>query len=92
MWWWIGHILGLDDPSGPWYLAWSGFVGDLSYLSVLGAGIVVIRKHQCHVKRCWRAGRHSAGQFVVCRKHHPTLPDGAPTHAEVAEHVAGLRP
>lgn len=85
MWWWVGHVLGLDDASGPWYLLWSGIFGDVS---LFGAAIVVVRKHQCHVRRCWRVGRHPAGQFVVCRRHHPTLPDTAPTHAEVAEHVA----
>lgn len=87
MWWWIGHVLGLDDASGVAYLAWSGFVGDIS---LIGAALVVLRKHQCHVKRCWRLGHHTAGRFAVCRRHHPSTPDTAPTAAEVRRHVKGL--
>lgn len=81
MMWWIGHILGLDDVSGPWYAWWSG-VG--ANVGLLGGAFVVVRKHQCHVKRCWRIGRHPAGDFHVCRKHHPGI--AAPTAQEVREH------
>lgn len=73
--WWIGHILGLDDASGPWYLFWSGICGDLS---LFGAALVIVRKHNCHVKSCPRIGRHpvEGTTYVVCRHHHP---DEAPT-------------
>lgn len=84
MWWWIAHVLGLDDPSGAPYLAWSGFIPNLS---VLWAAAVLVRKHNCHVKWCWRIGRHPAGPFVVCTAHHPDV-DGAPTETDVAAHVA----
>lgn len=80
---WIGHVLGLDDPSGAPYLAWSGFIPNLS---VLGAAYAIVRKHQCHVGRCWRIARYPAGTFRVCRAHHPRV-DGAPTAADVADHV-----
>lgn len=78
---WLAHVLGLDSASGPWYLWWSGVCGDLS---LLGAAAVVIRRHQCHVRRCWRIGRHGIDGYVVCRRHHPALPTRAPTAADVA--------
>lgn len=81
---WIGHILGLDDASGPWYLLWSGIFGDVS---LFGAALVLVRKHQCHVRWCWRIGRHPAGSFVVCRVHHPHLAAAAPAPTDVVEHV-----
>jgi hypothetical protein len=67
------HILGLDDPSGYWYLFWSGFAGSLDKLALAGAAYAVIRRHSCHEPRCWRVGRHHVDQdgiaFVYCRHH-----------------------
>lgn len=73
---WLGHVLGLDDPSGPAYLAWSGAGADLSELALLGAVAAWWRRHNCHVRRCWRLGRHpvSGTEFIVCRHHHPDGP------------------
>lgn len=65
---WLGHVFGLDNASGPWYLAWSGFVGDLS---LLGAAVTLYRKHNCHQPRCWRIGRFPDGEWHVCGRHHP---------------------
>lgn len=67
---WIGHILGLDDAGGGWYLFWSGFAADLGMFAAIAA---YLRKHNCHQHRCWRIGRHpiDGTPFVVCRKHHP---------------------
>ena len=72
----IGHLLGLDNASGPWYLFWSGFGSDLS--EVAGLGLVVYmfwRKHNCHEPGCWRIGAHSyrdpeGHEHVHCRRHH----------------------
>ena len=88
MWWWIGHVLGPDDPSGPFYLAWSGFVANLS---LLGGALVIVRKHQCHVARCWRLGHHQAGAYHVCRRHHVHLDDDAPEPEDIREHLENLR-
>jgi len=77
----ILHVFGVDNLSGPWYGFWSGFGSDLT--EVTGLGLVAYafwRKHNCHVKGCWRVGWHQAGDHVVCARHHPK---GAPTHAEV---------
>jgi hypothetical protein len=68
---WLLHFTGADDGSGAWYLWWSGFVGDLVYLGILGG---IIRHTNCHVKGCPRPGFHpvSGTNFKVCRRHHPT--------------------
>lgn len=80
---WLMHILGLDDASGPIYLAWSGPVADLG---LLGAAVTVWWRHTCHVGRCWRFAVHpvTGTPFKTCRKHHPAVPDRI-TAAHIAE-------
>lgn len=81
---WLGHILGLDNLSGPWYGFWSGFAGDISQFALLGAGYGLMRRHNCDVKGCWRFGILPAVvdgvTHHVCKRHHP----GAPTVKDVA--------
>lgn len=60
------HVFGIDNPSGPEYSFWSGVGSDLSYLSVFA---VLYRKHNCHVRGCWRIGHHSQGEYIVCHRH-----------------------
>lgn len=90
---WLLHVLGLDSPSGPAYLAWSGAGGDLGELAIVGALLAIVRKHNCAVGRCWRIGRHKVPgtDHVCCAKH---TPGGAPTHAHILDlhrqHVARL--
>lgn len=64
------HVLGVDNVSGQWYGFWSGFAGDLS---ILAAPLVLMRKHNCHVRGCPRLGRHPVAgtTYAVCRRHHP---------------------
>lgn len=63
------HVLGVDNVSGYWYAFWSGFAGDIA---LLATPIVLLRKHNCHVRPCWRIGRHPVegvpGRFT-CRRH-----------------------
>lgn len=77
----LAHILGIDDPSGAWYLWWSGVFADAS---LLAAPAVLLRRHNCHVKGCMRLGRHPVAgtAFVVCRRHHP---DQHPTADDVKD-------
>lgn len=79
---WLAHILGLDSASGGWYLAWSGTLSDLGELAIIGGLIGMYRKHNCHVKGCFRLARHPVPgtPWVVCRRHNPVPP---PSHAEV---------
>lgn len=81
------HILALDDMSGRWYAFWSGVGGDIGEAAILGALLSNVRKHNCHVRGCWRIGRHPVAgtEFVVCRRHHP---NGAPSHSEVLRAAA----
>lgn len=68
----LGHVMGLDDASGPWYLFWSGIGADLGMF----VAVYAFLKHvNCHTRGCWRIGRHhlDGTKFRVCRYHkeHP---------------------
>lgn len=68
----VTHVLGLDDPSGAWYLWWSGFGADLG---IIGALAGLYRRHTCEIHHCYRIGRHATrAGHVLCRRHHPDLP------------------
>jgi hypothetical protein len=79
---WLSHFLGLDNESGPIYAFWSGFGSDIGELAIIGALWAGVRKHNCHVRRCWRIGRFTVEgtPYVVCSHHHP---DRAPTHEQI---------
>lgn len=64
------HVLGVDDPTGRWYAFWSGAAGSLG---MLATPVVLLRKHNCHAKGCFRIGRHPVEntQYVLCARHHP---------------------
>lgn len=87
------HWLGLDSASGPVYLALSGFASILERLIELAViAFILLRKHTCHCRGCWRIGRYHAagGAYVVCSRHNP---DGKPDHASIVaahrRHQAG---
>ena len=65
------------DPDGYNFIS-----GPLADITLLGAVYAILRRHNCHVKGCWRLGRHQVAgtTYVVCRKHHP---DDSPS----ADHV-----
>lgn len=81
----MGHFLQAifgftnGDGNSPEYLFWSGAGSDLAYLSFLGAGIVLYRKHNCQVKGCPRIGRHeytepdTGVKRLLCWRHHPDV-------------------
>ena len=75
------RFLGLDG--GPFYNFFSGLFGVL----VVGAGVLAsayvnAKRHNCHVKGCWRVGRQQVEgtSFVTCRRHHP---EGKPSAARI---------
>lgn len=85
---WLAHLLGTTNASGPWYLWWSGIVGDFGLLGVMGT---TLRHRNCEVHGCWRLGRHgTAAGHTVCRRHHP---DSTLTRTDVitAHHAAVRR-
>jgi hypothetical protein len=77
---WVGHLLGLDDASGGWYLWWSGIGADLGYLAIVGGLINLARRHNCHTDKCWRIGHYDFTDSVtglvhrLCRRCHPDHP------------------
>lgn len=77
MWAWTGT----SDPSGFWYLLWSGPGSILErLLELVTIGAILLRKHNCETQGCWRLGRHewpdpSTGQsHRLCRHCHPLGP------------------
>ena len=74
---WIAHHLGTDNLSGGYYGFWSGFGSDISELAIVGGLISLARTHNCHVKGCWRIGKHPTadGLYKFCSLHHPDVPD-----------------
>ena len=91
---WWAHLFGLDNASGPAYLAWSGVVSDapeiLAALAALGALTLIAVHLNCHEPSCRRIGRYpvAGGQWRVCRRHHP---DGPPAPGQIArDHHAHL--
>lgn len=81
---WLPHVLGLDDASGRWYLWWSGACADLGYLAIVGTMVASVRRHSCHVRGCWRLGRHpvEGTGFMCCAKHAPGVPRRV-THSHI---------
>ena len=64
------HFLGLDNPSGPIYLFWSGVFGDVT---IIGAVIALYCKHNCHRHHCPKIGKHIYKGIPYCGVHHPAL-------------------
>jgi hypothetical protein len=81
----ILHLLGLDSATGPAYLAWSGFGGDLA---LIGGAAGLLHRYNCHTRGCWRLGREQVAgtTLVVCRRHHP---GGKPTPQDVLRQARG---
>jgi hypothetical protein len=78
----LGHLLGTDGDE--WYLLWSGIGADIGGFALIGAAIGVYRKHNCHVRGCWRLAKQRVvgTSWVVCHHHHP---EGRPTAEQVAQ-------
>ena len=66
-------MLGVDGRE--WYDFWSGLGADLGQLALIGAAVGLYRKHNCHVKGCWRIAKqpleHDGATWMVCHRHHP---------------------
>ena len=73
------------DPDG-----YNIISGPLADITLLGGAYAILRRHNCHVQRCWRIGRHQVAgtTYLVCRKHHP---DPSPTAEQVMAAAAAHR-
>jgi hypothetical protein len=73
------------DPDGYNFIS-----GPLADITLLGGAYAVARRHNCHVRGCWRVGRAKVPgtEFIVCHRHHP---HEAPTAEKVIElHEAAM--
>jgi hypothetical protein len=71
------------DPDGYNFIS-----GPLADITLLGGAYALLRHHNCHIKHCWRIGRHpvQGTGYIVCRRHHP---HPSPTVEQVhKEHLA----
>ena len=86
-WHWIEVHTGTVNESGPYYGFWSGFGSDIGEILILGGVVQLYRKHNCHVKGCYRIARHpvQGTDYIVCKKHHPNLPEGDITHQHILD-------
>lgn len=80
----LGPFHFLLDDHGAFYGPTSGWLGLVLGLGFLGTWW---HHHICHERRCIRKGRHPAadGLYVVCRRHHPDVPDDGPTAGHIAD-------
>ncbi len=67
------------DPDGYNFIS-----GPLADITLLGGAYAIARRHNCHVKGCWRIARAivPGTGYIVCRKHHP---HDAPTAQKVLD-------
>jgi hypothetical protein len=83
----LGHLLGADGAQ--FYNLWSGIGADIGQLALVGAAVGIYRKHNCHVKGCWRIAKqpleHDGATWMVCHKHHPADQLTAATMDDLAE-------
>ena len=79
------HVLGTDNGNGAYYLFYSGI---FTVLCVAAGqawnGYLNARKHNCHVRHCWRIGRRlvPGTDWHACNKHHPERP---PSHGHLLD-------
>lgn len=87
VWLWVLNVTGTHwpQPTSQWYNFWSGFGSDIGEVAIIGGLIQIYRKHNCHQTGCWRIGKHPVGDgtIVVCKKHHPGLPNGPITAEQI---------
>lgn len=72
IWEWFLWFTGVTDAG--WSAWWGGF---FSCLPLFGVFAVVWRRLKCHAPGCHRIGLHRTadGLYVLCRKHHPDVPN-----------------
>jgi hypothetical protein len=101
-WHWLVHWTGCDYGLryGKWsfYGFWSGFGSDIAEVTIIAGLVAVYRKHACHVRGCPRIGHHpftdeaTGAVYVLCRKHHPRVPDAGVTAGQLDSAAARARP
>jgi hypothetical protein len=86
-WLWVLEVSGSLNSASKAYNFWSGFGSDLGEVALAGALAGMLRRHNCHQRRCWRIGRHKLAdpatglEYLLCRRHHPAHPGRKPLSA-----------
>ncbi len=84
------HFISQQPVSGSPSIvtSWVEALAVIAAIPVVVSATAVYRRHNCHVRHCWRVQWKTVRgtDHVVCRHHHPSDP---PTHARViADHKA----
>ena len=80
-----------SSTSPVYYNFWSGFGSDLGEATLIGAVSVgvytVVRKANCHAKKCWRIGHYplEGTPYHLCTRHHPGVPTKSASHEHILE-------
>jgi hypothetical protein len=79
LWHFLVHWTGSDYGFPYGHFQPYDFLSGFASLSIIGLLIAQCRKHNCHVHRCWRIGRHlvEGTPYTVCRRHDPSGPVSA---------------
>ena len=87
---WLSYWTGIGNEAGKGYALWSGIGSDIGEVAIIGGLFGIYKQHNCHVDGCIRLGRHAVEgtPYVVCRKHHPDVPDHVTAEQVVAAHKA----
>ena len=85
---WLYHAVRWTwhDPDGYNFIS-----GPLADITLFGGAYAIARRHNCHVKGCWRIARAQVPgtNYIVCSKHHP---HERPTAEKVlADHAEAVR-
>ena len=84
-----GTVYSSNSPI--YYNFWSGFGSDLGEATLIGAVSVgvytVVRRANCHAKKCWRIGHYplEGTPYHLCTHHHPAVPTKSASHEQILE-------
>lgn len=91
----LHRAMGIDTQASQNYDFVSG-AGPMMVAALGFSGVVtaVWRHLSCHAPGCWHLGRFPIDHlYRVCAVHHPDVPDGGPSHADLkAAHLAARPP
>jgi hypothetical protein len=85
VWWWFEVHTGTVNEGGPYYGFWSGFGSDLGEAAIIVGGVQLLRRANCHTRRCYRIGHKvtdpaSGHEYRQCVRHDPHVRDHAHAH------------
>lgn len=85
IWDWFLTFSGSNNTSGVQYGFWSGFGSDIGEVVIIGGVVSIFRQHNCHVKGCYRFGKHEVEgtPYKTCKIHHPDMGSGDITHEAI---------